>query len=144
MLFAIVLATVLLADQVDMRDPQQRLVLNVAELQRLCGAHGRYVFACTFFEEETLECHCRENQSLWYPAMTAHLSPVMLLSRPDYASHEWLHLNDIHFRLHRWIGEEEAVGYASAPDCERAGNAKVASFAELMNGFRQESNAQYH
>ena len=145
MLFAMVLGVVLLAtDQVDIREPRQRLVLNAGELQRLCATRGSHIFACTLFPEEKLECHCQEREGLWYHQMTAHLSPEMLLSLPRDASHEWLHLNDLRLRLGSWIGNETALGYASARDCQLAAQARVAGFPELMNGFRRASNEQYH
>ena len=143
MLFAMLFEFARLVDGVQIAEPQRRLILNAYELQRQCGTAER-VFACTLFTEETLECHCRERGGLWHPELTAHLSPLMLLSRPADARHEWLHLNDLHSRLLRYLGEVRAVGWATAPDCERIGQAHIAGFHELMNRFRGASNEWYH
>ena len=102
------------------------------------------MFACTLFPEEKLECHCLKQQSLWYPIFTAHLAPEMLLSKPTDARHEQLHLGDLRNRLQGYVVDAGVVGYASAQDCELAGNARTASFHELMNGFRRASNARLH
>ena len=143
MLFAMLFEIARLVDRVQISAPQQRLVLNAFELQRLCAAEER-VFACMLFTEETLECHCREQGGLWHMQLTAYLSPLMLLSRPADARHEWLHLHDLHSRLLRYMAEAMAVGWATAGDCERVGRAHAAGFHELMNGFRRASNAWYH
>src|SRR5947207_377173 len=102
MLFAMLFGMLVVADQIDMRDPDQRIVMNNAELRRLC-ATGGHVFACTLFPEERLECHCSQRGALWFPELTAHLAPVMILSRPSDAQHEWLHLHDLRFDLEAYV-----------------------------------------
>ena len=143
MVLALLFGIVLAMNRIEIRDPQQRLVLNTAELQRLC-ASGDHIFACTFFPTERLECHCHEHQSQWYELFTATLEPVMILSRPANASHEWLHLHDLRNRLETYLIEAEGQGYASAHDCEAAARARTASFHQVMSGFRRESNERYH
>ena len=73
-----------------------------------------------------------------------HLEPLMVLSRPTDARHEWLHLNDLRFDLEAYLIEAATLGYASARDCELAGSARVASFHQVMNVFRRASNQRYH
>ena len=82
--------------------------------------------------------------ALWFPELTAHLAPIMILSRPSDAQHEWLHLHDLRFDLEAYVVDAATLGYASARDCELAGSARVASFHDVMNGFRRASNERYH
>src|SRR5262245_46788552 len=112
MLFAMLFEIARLVDRVQIDEPQRRLILNAYELQQQCGTEER-VFACTLFMEERLECHCREHGGLWHPELTAYLSPLMLLSRPADARHEWLHLDDLHSRLLHYIADTMAVGWAT-------------------------------
>ncbi len=68
----------------------------------------------------------------------------MILSKPADAQHEWLHLNDLRRHLQQYVLEAGVVGYASARDCELAGNARATTFAQEMNAFRRASNERYH
>lgn len=145
MFFAVLFAATLAGTRVDIRESPPRYVLNDSELQRLCSTnHWRTVYACTLFPEERLECHCRERGGLWYPYLVAHLVPVVLLSHPRYRPHEQEHLDDIRTRLDDWIAGAGALGYQSRLDCERAANAHVSLFPELMNRIRQASNERVH
>jgi len=143
MLFAVLLVSLVISDRVDIREPRQRLVMNTAELQRLC-ASGEHVFACTLFPEEWLEGRCVEHDSLWYDVLTAHLAPQMILGRPHDALHEWLHIEDLRRHLEQYVMESGLVAYASASDCRLSADARISSFHDTMSGFRRESNERYH
>src|ERR1041384_4285242 len=98
-------------------------------MRMLCGTNHS-VYGFTMFDQE-LQCHCRGVAGQrWHVVSSAVLRPRMYLTKPGYAAHERLHVEDIRRRLARHLASIAQIDFASETDCTKAATQEMRAFPQ--------------
>lgn len=132
--------------EVDVSPATVIVVSDPAALQKRCRVE-RKIIACTWFQDEKLECRCHQEGEGWRITPRASFAPVMLVLADDWQirRHETVHVRDVASRLRAHMKRIAANRHGSQEECESvaAALADAGAFVQVMNEFRRESNEKY-